>query len=358
MSILGQATAAQGGVSANLVLAIVLAALGLVAVWVAARAGVFRRGSITGPPRIAEREPLGMLVLVLGMAVMLLIMTQVLCVTAQTQGKTIGATTATTSSATTKATTVRVVTTQIVAPLEAPVAPAEGMTPGQLALASSVPPLIAFAFMVIANRTIRVNGLVELGLTKERLARGVIAGLVGSLIAVPLVFLASMVTEFVWQSLHYSHPGEHELLKVLGESGSPLLGVVLVMSAVAVAPLFEEMLFRGHLQTLLTYAWVRLGRRPVVSVETPVIPLEAGFAAPPVAEVPRSEPAVWMRWASVILTATLFSLVHPLWMRPPILVLAVCLGYAYERTGNLWTTITMHAVFNGVNTVLFMTLMR
>jgi membrane protease YdiL (CAAX protease family) len=171
---------------------------------------------------------------------------------------------------------------------------------------------------------------------------------------VPLVFVASLVTEFVWQTLHYEHPAEHELLKVLGEGGSPLLGVVLVVAAVAIAPLFEETLFRGHLQTLLTYAWVRLRRRPVTRMETPVIPLEAGFAAPPVAEAPRPEPAVWMRWVAVILTASLFSLVHPLWMQPPIFFLALCLGYAYERTGNLWTTIFMHAFFNTLNTVLFL----
>jgi len=361
MSILGQATAAHGGPSANVIIALVVAALALVAVWVAARAGVFRRDSIAGPPRIGEREPLGMLLLVLGMAVMVLIMAQVLCVTARgmNRGAATTATSATTvKAATTQATTARVVATQVVAPLEAPIAPVEEMSAGQLALAASVPPLIAFAFMLVANRTIRVNGLAELGLTRGQLQRGVIAGLVGSVVAVPLVFVVSLVTEFVWQSLHYEHPAEHELLKVLGEGGSPLLGVVLVVAAVAIAPLFEEMLFRGHLQTLLTYAWVRLGRRRVIQMETPVIPPEAGFAAPPVAETPRPEPAVWMRWVSVLLTAALFSLVHPLWMRPPIFVLAVCLGYAYERTGNLWTTITMHAVFNGVNTVLFMTLMR
>jgi membrane protease YdiL (CAAX protease family) len=175
-------------------------------------------------------------------------------------------------------------------------------------------------------------------------------------VAVPLVFVASLVTEFVWQTLHYEHPAEHELLKVLGEGGSPLLRIVLVVAAVAIAPLFEEALFRGHLQTLLTYAWVRLGRRPSRGFE--VIVPEPGVAAPYVPEAPRREPSVRMRWTSVIVTAALFSLVHPLWMRPPIFVLAICLGYAYERTGNLWTTITMHAVFNGVNTVLFMTLMR
>ena len=38
---------------------------------------------------------------------------------------------------------------------------------------------------------------------------------------------------------------------------------------------------------------------------------------------------------------------------PPIFLLALCLGYAYERTGNLWTTITMHALFNTTCTLLF-----
>jgi membrane protease YdiL (CAAX protease family) len=291
---------------------------------------------------VGEREPLGMMVLVLGMAVLLLIMTQVLCVTS------VGLAQSTTVPATTQATS------------QAATQPAlqMAMSPAQLAMASSVPPLVAFAFMVIANRTIRPYGLAELGLTMDRIQRGVISGLVGSLVAVPLVFLSSMVTEFVWQALHYTHPSEHELLKVLGESVNPLLGVVLIAAAVVVAPLFEEMLFRGHLQTLLTYAWVRLGRRPQAVSRGFEIPLEAGFVAPPVMEMPRREPAVWMRWVSVIVTSVLFSLVHPAWSIPPIFVLSVCLGYAYERTGNLWTTITMHAVFNGVSTMLFLMLMR
>ena len=101
------------------------------------------------------------------------------CVIATTSATTVKA-------ATMQATTVRVVATQVVAPLEAPIAPVEEMSAGQLALAASVPPLIAFAFMLVANRTIRVNGLAELGLTRGQLQRGVIAGLVGSVIAVPL----------------------------------------------------------------------------------------------------------------------------------------------------------------------------
>jgi membrane protease YdiL (CAAX protease family) len=79
--------------------------------------------------------------------------------------------------------------------------------------------------------------------------------------------------------------------------------------------------------------------------------------APPPAP-PSRQPPVWSRWLSVILTSTLFSLVHPAWSIPPIFVLSLCLGYAYERTGNVWTTVTMHAVFNGVNTALFLAIVR
>ena len=70
-------------------------------------------------------------------------------------------------------------------------------------------------------------------------------------------------------------------------------------------------------------------------------------------------PTVAARWGSVVLTSLCFAAVHvqpgpgPLWMMPPIFFVAVCLGYAYERTGNLWTTITMHALFNATNTLLF-----
>src|SRR5881398_2639781 len=72
MSIIGQATDAQSAAGwSDLLILLALALLGAVSVVVAARVGIFRRGSIVGPPRVGEREPLGMLVMVLGMAVLL-----------------------------------------------------------------------------------------------------------------------------------------------------------------------------------------------------------------------------------------------------------------------------------------------
>src|SRR5204863_1206493 len=90
---------------------------------------------------------------------------------------------------------------------------------------------------------------------------------------------------------------------------------LLILGAVAVAPLAEELLFRGHIQTLLRGAT----RRP---------------------------------WLAVIITSIIFAGIHPTWTIPPIFVLSLALGYAYERTGNLWLNIFMHAMFNGLETIL------
>ena len=53
-------------------------------------------------------------------------------------------------------------------------------------------------------------------------------------------------------------------------------------------------------------------------------------------------------------TSIIFAAIHPAWMAPLILLLALCLGYAYERTGNLWVCIVIHAAFNMFQTVAFL----
>ena len=59
-------------------------------------------------------------------------------------------------------------------------------------------------------------------------------------------------------------------------------------------------------------------------------------------------------WSPFLVTRAMghFSLVAaaPL----PIFVLSLCLGYAYERTRNLWVPIFMHAAFNASSVVMFL----
>lgn len=79
---------------------------------------------------------------------------------------------------------------------------------------------------------------------------------------------------------------------------------------------------------------------------------------PPDLSVPLNEPRrpyVWQTWLAVFLTSIAFMLVHfQPWMFPPIFCLSLCLGYVYERTGNLWANIAIHALFNTTSTVIFL----
>lgn len=89
--------------------------------------------------------------------------------------------------------------------------------------------------------------------------------------------------------------------------------LALVVSAVVLAPLSEEVFYRGLLQTAL--------RR--------------------VAPTP---------WVAIVIASILFTLTHLPNVQdlPALLVLSLVLGYNYERTGRLVAPILIHAMFNAV----------
>jgi membrane protease YdiL (CAAX protease family) len=318
---------------------IVLLTTGL-AWWIKA----FQRRSISGPSRLEDNESLGVIALILGLAVFVLLFAQILSFMATSDRL---------SSTKPSSTTTPIITTTTELTL----------TPKQMAIATTVPSLAAFAFMVAANAIWRRRGLFQLGLSSSQFFRGIGMGTIGSLIAVPWTFFAGQATPFLWRWLRFEHPKEHDLLRVLGESTSPVVRIVLILSAVLVAPFFEELIFRGHLQTLITNGISRIkqwrSRRPVSQGFEVILPGgEIGKVLLPPVRPPLLPPTAAIRWISVIVTSALFAIVHPVWMQPPIFILAICLGYAYERTGNLWTNITMHAMFNTTSTVLFLFFMH
>jgi membrane protease YdiL (CAAX protease family) len=225
--------------------------------------------------------------------------------------------------------------------------------------------------MLLANAVLRPGGLARMGVSPRSMRRGVWQGYVGGVIDVPLISVGAQETEVARRAVGYEHPKEHDLLRIMGESEHmPLVALVLIASAVLVAPLFEELLFRGHLQTVVTHALARLsGRETRVSpgeYEIVVPTREAGaapdYAAPGAVKagepIPVNAPAAAARWAAVFLTSLVFASVHPAWTIPPIFVLSLCLGYAYERTGNLWAVMTMHAMFNTTSTVIYLLMSR
>lgn len=360
MSILGQATQPQGGAWGEL---LVFAPPAVVSLVIAAFAGVFRRRSIVGPPRIADRESVGAPLIILGVGFALWIVVQVICLapahptSAAPAPSTEPAAAIVSSQPVTSSGAAQPATTQSVI---APADPRQDLPPGRMAIASTVPAIVAGMIMLLANAMLRPLGLTRMGLSPGVLRRGLVQGLIGGIIVVPFIFFVAEATQLVWQLIHYEHPKEHDLLRLMGESDR-LIEVVLIASAVLVAPLFEELLFRGHLQTVVTHALSRLsGRERKIDPQgfDVVVPTDAPETqAKP--ELPRAAvPTAAARWASVFLTSLIFASVHPAWTIPPIFVLSLCLGYAYERTGNLWTVMTMHALFNATSTVLYLFVLR
>src|SRR3954466_15021443 len=76
MSILGQATQPQATAWGELLMFAPPAVVSLVIAWLA---GVFRRGGVVGPPRLDDRESVGVLLMILGGGFALWSSVQILC---------------------------------------------------------------------------------------------------------------------------------------------------------------------------------------------------------------------------------------------------------------------------------------
>ncbi|MFW6058606.1 MAG: CPBP family intramembrane glutamic endopeptidase [Phycisphaeraceae bacterium] len=138
-------------------------------------------------------------------------------------------------------------------------------------------------------------------------------------VALPVVFSAMTVAMCVSQRLGLPVPETgHQLLTVLREADSWMGVVLLLGSAVVVAPVLEELLYRGLLQSVLLW---QLG----------------------------VERRVWV----IVGASVLFALMHaasvPWQALPGLFVLSLALGWLYERTGSLWPCVAAHAGFNAVN---------
>jgi hypothetical protein len=130
----------------------------------------------------------------------------------------------------------------------------------------------------------------------------------------PLVAAMMSLTILIMRTLNQDFEvPQHEALQVITQSGSLPLQVLMVVLAVAIAPVVEEMLFRGLFQTMIRSY---LGRP----------------------------------WPSIAIAAILFAAIHQNpehW--PALFVLALGLGYSYEKSGSLLRAIFMHAMFNGIS---------
>jgi len=215
-------------------------------------------------------------------------------------------------------------------------------------------------------------GLADLGLHRQEWPRQMGMGVRAAMLMTPLVCAIQFLAVHIWRS--QAHPVELMVLEDL----TPGVAILAVLSTMVLAPLIEELLFRGILQR-----W--LGRfvedRPLPSKTIQ----ENGW---PATQEPENESFLWdSEYAPpkstpidpgnevlvsghqsaeqplsrssnlpILLTSIFFAAMHfPQWPAPiAILLLSMALGTVYQRTGSLLASITMHATFNGINTMLLL----
>ena len=158
------------------------------------------------------------------------------------------------------------------------------------------------------------RGLRGLGLRLATVPRDAWAAVV-NLLAVWPVLLAMIALVLRIGELRYGptyQMQQHKELELFTTSHHLALQVSIVALAVGLAPVVEEMLFRGLIQT----AFRSLTERP---------------------------------WPAILMSSAMFASVHSNvehW--PALFVLGAAMGYAYEKSGSLWRPIFVHAIFNGV----------
>lgn len=197
------------------------------------------------------------------------------------------------------------VTLSVVRPEAAPEMTADRLFKSSLTLAGILSALVGYLYY----RGFSFRETFGLGrVSAPRVVAGAGLLMVG---AFPLVALAGLAAQQVMKN----EAAEQELVKLFraaAESGDSTMMLAVFFSGVIVAPIGEELLFRGFF-----YA---VGKR---------------FAGP---------------WIGALATSVVFAAFHGnLASLAGLTVLALAFTLAYERTGSLAVPMTMHALFNGTS---------
>jgi len=140
-------------------------------------------------------------------------------------------------------------------------------------------------------------------------------GALAVLLFLPVGWSLQMLCVKVLQTMGIE-PAEQLALVALRNSGSAAQIIALGIVTIILAPVAEEILFRGVLYSAIA----QYGHRQI---------------------------GVWM-------SSVIFALIHAnVAIFIPLLALALLLVWLYERTGNLLAPITAHAVFNAINFIMF-----
>ena len=170
----------------------------------------------------------------------------------------------------------------------------------------------AIVFFIAAFLKLRGFNLESLGgFSRVRFARVLATGVILLLAAIPLINLA----EAWMQRAFGTGSGKQEIIELFNSSQTIGQRILIIVLAVAVAPITEEFVFRFFLYGLLK--------------------------------------RYFGRFFGLMVNALLFAAAHAhLPSFAPLFVLGVCFTLAYEWSGSILVSMTMHSLFNSITLAL------
>ncbi|MHC4124678.1 MAG: lysostaphin resistance A-like protein [Planctomycetota bacterium] len=172
--------------------------------------------------------------------------------------------------------------------------------------------LITILIIISFARQHFYEGLKGFGLKIKTIPKDFGFAVINLTAVLPIVLITLRLTIFFGKILFGQHfeLTPHQQLEIAKNYPQMDIRIVIIILAVFIAPVLEEMLFRGLFQTIIrTYLF-----RP---------------------------------WLSIMLSSCIFVTVHANpqhW--PGLLMLSLCLGYSYEKSGSLLRPIFIHSIFN------------
>lgn len=188
--------------------------------------------------------------------------------------------------------------------------------------------IIAIAVIIYFAKKHFTRGLKGLGLRFKTIPKDLGAAIINLITIAPLIIIAVQLTLFIGMLIYGPdfEMTKHDQLQSIAVHAQLPLRIIVVITTIIIAPIFEELLFRGLFQTMIgsflagsefgdTYIRVR-------------------------------QPA----WLAITCSSIIFASIHANashW--PALFVLSMSLGYAYEKSGSILRPIFIHIIFNAIN---------
>ena len=178
--------------------------------------------------------------------------------------------------------------------------------------------LILIGVMLTIARFTFARGLKGFGVNPRTLCKDAGGALVNLVAVYPLVLAGLYIVQFAGQWITQDPEfsvESHQSLTLLTENDSLALRVLIAVFAIGIVPVFEEMLFRGFLQTAV---------RSVTNNSL----------------------------VAILVSSFFFVILHQPQHWVALFALACGMGYAYERSGSRLRPILMHIFFNGFSVAM------